>query len=262
MRTLATLLTGTALSLAALNADAKTLATVNGQPIDSDQVEKHLNQIPPALLQSREEEVKKSILDKLVEQEILRQQAQKMDITSNDEFQEQLEQLKQNLTYNFMLKKKLDDQLTEERLRAEYEKVKDQFAQPRAKARHILLEDKAAAEKVISQLNDGGDFKELAQSESIGPSGPRGGDLGWFGPADMVPSFSETAFSLEPGEYTKKPVQTQFGWHVILLEDKEDASAPAFEEVEEQLRRSIGEKVINAYLEELKDDANIVYMEE
>ena len=109
----------------------------------------------------------------------------------------------------------------------------------------------------LAPLDGGADFAELARERSTGPSGPQGGDLGYFTQEQMVPEFAQVAFALEAGTYTNEPVQTQFGWHVIKVEDRRQTEPAPFEEVEEQLREEVSREVINAVIGELRQNATI-----
>jgi peptidyl-prolyl cis-trans isomerase C len=120
------------------------------------------------------------------------------------------------------------------------------------KARHILVESQGEANDLIAQLDDGADFAELAKEKSTGPSGPSGGDLGWFPPDRMVPSFSAAVQGLDNGAYTKEPVQTQFGWHVILREDSRESVPPPFESVRDALKQQVEGQKLQEYIESLR----------
>jgi peptidyl-prolyl cis-trans isomerase C len=124
-------------------------------------------------------------------------------------------------------------------------------------ARHILLETEDDAKAVIAQLDAGADFSELAKEKSTGPSGSSGGKLGWFGEGQMVAPFSEAAAKLEKGEYTKEPVQTQFGWHVIILDDTRESTPPPFEDVKDRLKMLLANQQLQKHVEELKNSASI-----
>lgn len=141
---------------------------------------------------------------------------------------------------------------SEEEMRAIYdEQVK--LAPPlEFKARHILVETQGEAAELITMLDGGADFAELAQEKSTGPSGPSGGDLGWFPPERMVTEFSEAVQGLENGAYTKAPVQTQFGWHVILREDSRETTPPPFESVRDALKQNVEGQKLQEYLESLR----------
>ena len=124
-------------------------------------------------------------------------------------------------------------------------------------ARHILVETEDDARAVITQLDGGADFSELAKEKSTGPSGSSGGKLGWFGAGQMVAPFSEAAAKLEKGEYTKEPVQTQFGWHVIILDDTRESTPPPFDDVKDRLKMLLANQQLQQHVEELKNSATI-----
>jgi len=124
-------------------------------------------------------------------------------------------------------------------------------------ARHILLETEDEAKAVIAQLDAGADFSELAKEKSTGPSGSSGGKLGWFGAGQMVAPFSEATAKLNKGEYTKEPVQTQFGWHVIILDDTRESTPPPFEDVKDRLKMLLANQQLQQHVEELKGSASI-----
>ncbi len=129
-------------------------------------------------------------------------------------------------------------------------------------ARHILVETEEVAREVIASLDGGADFAAMAKQHSTGPSGPNGGDLGYFTGDQMVPEFSQAAAALEPGQYTAAPVQTQFGWHVIKLEDRRTAALVPIEEIETQLREGLARDALVKVLEGLRDGAEIEIVSE
>lgn len=120
------------------------------------------------------------------------------------------------------------------------------------KARHILVESQSQAIGLIAELDGGSDFVELAKTKSTGPSGPNGGDLGWFAPNQMVAPFSEAVALLADGAYTKTPVQTQFGWHVIMREDSREATPPTLESVREVIKQRVEQEKLQNYLQKLR----------
>jgi peptidyl-prolyl cis-trans isomerase C len=125
------------------------------------------------------------------------------------------------------------------------------------KARHILLDDEAAAQAVIAELDGGADFAELAKARSTGPSGSAGGDLGWFEPGQMVAPFADATSKLENGRYSETPVKTQFGWHVILREDSREVAPPALEEVEDELTQSLHQQRVAAAITRIREATRI-----
>ncbi len=147
-------------------------------------------------------------------------------------------------------------EVSEEEIRAEYsEQIK--MAPPlQFKARHILVASQGEAIDLITQLDDGANFEELAKEKSTGPSGPRGGDLGWFSPDQMVAPFSAAVAALEDGGHTSEPVQTQFGWHVILRDESRDTEPPTFESVHDVISQQVQQKKLEAHLISLRATSN------
>lgn len=130
--------------------------------------------------------------------------------------------------------------ITEEEMKERYAiEVKGIEPQPEIRARHILVKTEDEAKAIIKELDGGADFIELAKTKSTGPSGPQGGDLGYFGRGQMVPEFEVAAFDLEKGSYTKEPVKSQFGFHIIFKEDARDSEPPSYEEVKGQVRQAL-----------------------
>jgi len=145
-----------------------------------------------------------------------------------------------------------NNQATEEEMRAMYDEQVKLAPPTEFKARHILVETQGEATDIIAQLDGGADFAELAKEKSTGPSGPSGGDLGWFPPERMVVEFSQAVQALADGAYTKTPVQTQFGWHVILREDSRESTPPPFESVRDALKQNVEGQKLQDYLESLR----------
>lgn len=141
---------------------------------------------------------------------------------------------------------------TEEEMRALYDEQVKQAPPLEFKARHILVETQGEATDIIAQLEDGADFAELAKEKSTGPSGPSGGDLGWFPPERMVAEFSQAVQALADGAYSETPVQTQFGWHVILREDSRESTPPPFESVRDALKQNVEGQKLQEYLASLR----------
>jgi peptidyl-prolyl cis-trans isomerase C len=134
-------------------------------------------------------------------------------------------------------------------VKAEYQK--DYAGKPGAEqveARHILVKTQAEAEAIINQLNHGANFAALAEKDSIDPGAKNGGELGWFTKDEMVPAFADAAFALKPGQYTKTPVHSQFGWHVIQVQGRRTAPPPALADVQDQIRQTLADQAIQATL--------------
>ena len=156
------------------------------------------------------------------------------------------------------IEREVSARITDDGLQAKYKEfVANNPPATEHHARHILVTSEEDAREVIAKLDEGVDFAELAKERSTGPSGAQGGDLGYFTADQMVPEFSEVAAKLEPGQYSKDPVQTQFGWHVIKVEDRRTPEPPGFEEVEPQLREKMAREAVEAIFKQLRDGATI-----
>jgi peptidyl-prolyl cis-trans isomerase C len=247
----------TAIGMASLShaADDKVLATVNGESISEKDLDRFVSQNAKG---NKGQINRQQVLNEMISRELVYQDALKQGLDKDPEVLKKLEAIKVNLILgaameNIMSKPAIKDS----ELKSMYDEKLAEFNVKEFKARHILLKNKSDAEKVITELDMGGDFAELAKKKSTGPSGKNGGDLGWFAPQQMVPEFSTAVGKMEKGSYTKQPVQTQFGWHVIKLEDTRQAEAPSFEQVKPQLQKVVQQRRVNDYLQSLKDKANI-----
>ena len=149
------------------------------------------------------------------------------------------------------------NEVTESELRDAYEENLDQLGAPQYKARHILVKTQPEAEAIIEELKGGGDFAELAETHSTGPTGPQGGDLGWFDANTMVAPFADAVRGMTAGTFTQAPVETRFGWHVILLEDTRENEPPGLEAVRDEMTTRVEQQKIEAYIGSLKDKAVI-----
>ena len=142
---------------------------------------------------------------------------------------------------------------TELELREAYEASLDELMAPQYKARHILVKTEPEATAIIEELKGGADFAELAKERSTGPTGPNGGDLGWFDAATMVAPFADAVRAMENGTYSREPVQTQFGWHVILREDSRAEEPPPLEGVRDVVSQRIEQRKLQEYLQQLRE---------
>jgi peptidyl-prolyl cis-trans isomerase C len=142
---------------------------------------------------------------------------------------------------------------SEQELLNEYAKQTTLAPEKEYKARHILVKTQSEAIEIIAQLQSGSDFAELAKSKSTGPSGSMGGDLGWFGAQGMVKPFSDAVIALQDGAFTDSPVQTQFGWHVILREDTRDTTPPPLESVRDVLKQQVEQEKFQKFIDSLRE---------
>ena len=192
-----------------------------------------LQRFPPAQWRS-------ILTDVLVDMTLLAKEAEKEGLQKDEDFQRQVKFLTTQALRNAYVSQKLEASITEAELKAAYDAELANFkGEEEVRARHILVKTKEEAEKLIKELDGGADFAELAKANSSDGSAAAGGDLGFFGKGRMVPEFETAAFALEPGKYTKEPVQSQFGWHVLKLDEKRIQPAPAFEDVQDGLRNKL-----------------------
>jgi peptidyl-prolyl cis-trans isomerase C len=233
--------------------DDTVLARINGEPITRAEVRSFI-------AQQKQPVAEDQALQELINVELLYQEARKAGIDKDPAVQIEVKRATEGVIASNYLKRFLENlKIDEAALKARYEQeIKKSFTdQKEYKARHILLDSKEAAEDIIRQLDQGADFAELAKKHSTGPSGKNGGDLGWFEPGQMVKDFSDAAIQLKPGSYSKTPVKTQFGWHVILLEDSRPVEPPAFEAVRQQLATQMTAEALRKHMEELRQKARI-----
>lgn len=174
----------------------------------------------------------------LIDIKLLSLLAEKEGLGKGEEFEQRMEFLRARTLHNTYFDSKVAKAVTDEEIKARYEKeVAAAPAVKQVSARHILVKTEEEAKAIIAELEGGKDFVELAKEKSTGPSGPKGGDLGFFGAGQMVPEFEKAAFALEKGGVTKEPVKTQFGFHIIKKEDERDAPKPKLEDVTNKVRQ-------------------------
>ncbi len=198
-------------------------------------------------------------LDSLIDIKVLAKQAEKEGLQNDPALKLRLDLLRNRALHNDYFQKKVQPGITDDTIRARYkQEIEKTEPEKEVNARHILVKTEDEAKALIKELEGGADFVELAKSKSTGPSGPNGGDLGYFGKGRMVPEFEQAAFALEKGAYTKEPVKTQFGFHIIKVEDKRDRPFPTFEESKERLRQLM---LTEAYAKAVKEGRKSVGVE-
>jgi peptidyl-prolyl cis-trans isomerase C len=197
------------------------------------------------------------IADKLISQKLLAAAAKAAKLDNDAEVKADLEKAKEQIVTNVYVTHLQAKAETDEALKALYDKtVKSQPGKPEIHARHILVATEEEAKAIIDELDKGGDFAKLADEKSTDKGG-NGGDLGWFPKDQMVPEFSEAAFKLAKGEYTKTPVKSQFGWHVIKVEDTRVSQPPSFEEAKDKLKTEVANEAVEARVKELRAKAKV-----
>ena len=238
--------------------DDPAIATVNGEVIRNSDMVMFYDSLPSQYRKVPMVSLYDQLIEGLIESRLLAQAARQAGLMEDPQVKRRLAFVTNDVLQQTYLNQLFAEQITEPRLRAEYDAtIGAQPGEEEVSARHILLEDEAAARAVIEALAAGGDFATLAQERSTGPSAPGGGDLGYFTKDQMVASFSEAAFALNPGEYTDFPVQTQFGWHVIRVEDRRRSAPPSFEDSQAEISRRMAKDYVFGLMEDLRQSAEI-----
>ena len=245
---------GLALPAMAQDVDQNTVvATVNGQDITVGHMIVLREGLPEQYQSLPDDVLFDGILEQLVQQTVLSQKADE----PGPVVELQLENEKRTLLAGTAMKSLIDDQMTDEAIQTAYdEKFADAEPTKEFNASHILVESEDEAKALVTELEGGADFAELAKEKSTGPSGPNGGELGWFGPGMMVKEFEDAVIGMEPGAVSA-PIQTQFGWHVIRLNETRMQDAPPLEEVRAEIADELQQKLIADTLATLTDEAEI-----
>ena len=234
-------------------------ATVNGKPISQRTVDMIIKQAAGAGRPDTPE-ARKAIIDQLALQMVVAEEAVKKGLDKTPEVAEQFDTIRQSVLANAYVEDFIKaNPVSDEALKAEYERIKATITGTEYKARHILVEKEAEAKDIIARLKkDPAAFAKLATEKSKDSgSAPRGGELGWFDPRRMVPEFGAAVGKLEKGKFTEAPVKSQFGYHVILLEDSRAIEAPPLEEVKPQLSQQLQQQSVKKQLDALKAAAKI-----
>jgi peptidyl-prolyl cis-trans isomerase C len=237
------------------------VATVNGTPIGRDLYEFFVKGISGGKSsKDLTAEQRNLALDNLVRAQLVAQQAEKDGVTKEKDVVNMMELQHLNLLQQTVSERYLRDRKpTDQELHAEYETQIATLSHTEYHARHILLATEDFAKKLVAQLDKdkGVSFAEVAKKESMDSSKDNGGDLGWFTPDRMDKSFADAVVALKPGEYTHVPVQTQYGWHIIKLEETRELAAPPFDSVRQRLEQIVANKKFKAYMDDLEKNAKI-----
>lgn len=234
------------------------VARVDGVELHLADLEQAQQALPPEAQKLPLAQIYPALLERLIDGELVIEAGRKQRLDQDPEVQRRLKLLEDRLIQQAYVERIIKDAETEDQLKARYQKfVANQAAREEVHARQILVKTEAEAQSIIDQLNKGGDFAALAKKYSTDPAAASGGDLGYFGRDDMVPGFAAAAFALKPGQYTKTPVKTEFGWHVILVEDRRTKQPPSFDEAREEVGHLLARDIIQAKLKELRGDAKI-----
>jgi peptidyl-prolyl cis-trans isomerase C len=216
---------------------AQNAVIVNGKPIPKAQLDKLVQKTG----QADNPQVRDQAREMLVTRELILQEANNRGLSQSDAVKEQIEQSRMGILVAAVFQDYVEKEgVAEADLKAAYESVKSQYTGKEYHVEHILIEKEADAKAITAQLKAGANFEELAKAKSKDPgSAPTGGDLGWVSEKSLVPEFSKAMVQLKKGQITDKPVKTQFGWHIIKMDDVRDVKAPPMEEIKDQLKQMI-----------------------
>lgn len=253
-----TLIAAAILSFASSAFAADSVATVNGKPIKQS-VYDYIAKDATARGQKVDAPVKEAIINKLVDSEIVYQEAQKLGLDKQPDYLAREELARRELlTSTFLQDYVKKNPISDADTKAAYEQYKKAYGEKEYSARHVLVKTEAEAKDIIAQLGKGGDFAKIAKEKSLDPgSKDKGGDLGWFSPATMVKPFSDAVAGLQKGAVSPTPVQTQFGWHVIKLVDTRAAQPLSYDKVKDGLQKNLQQRNLEKLMADLRAKAKI-----
>jgi peptidyl-prolyl cis-trans isomerase C len=234
------------------------LARVNGKPITAAEVAEAMQGLPEEYRAMPQQMLLPLLLDQLISQRVIADAARAAGTAEAEAFKRRMARAEEEALVQTFIGARLESTLTEPALRERYRtEIAEKPTAFRVCARHILVATEAVAREAITEITRGADFATVARARSSDGSRAQGGDLGCFSRDEMVAPFAEAAFTLPPGQMTQAPVQTQFGWHVIRVERREEQARPSFEQAAPQLRREMAETTVNALVEQLRGQARI-----
>ena len=238
---------------------AKTVvARVNGREITVGDLEILRATLPQQYQQLPLELLFANLREQAVSRQLVTDAADKSGLRDDQEFKDRLAVAERRILQQIYLTRAIEAAVTDEALKKAYEEaVAKMKPVEEVRARHILVKTEDEAKKIIGELDKGADFAELAKKYSTGPTGKDGGDLGYFTKGDMVAEFSDAAFKLKPGEYTKKPVKSSFGWHVIKLEDRRQKAKPSLDDMRQELTDQLSRQALSDLLADLRGKSKV-----
>jgi peptidyl-prolyl cis-trans isomerase C len=235
------------------------VATVNGQPIYLSELEIAQQALPPQYRTMPLASVFPALLDRIADSKLVVGDAKKNKIETDPTFKRRMAFVEDQVIQDYWLQREIAKRISPDKLQQRYqEKLKSMPPEEEVHARHILVATEAEAKALLAELKKGTPIDKLAKEKSTDKaSGAEGGDLGWFKRTDMVKEFSDAAFALKKGELSETPIKTQFGYHIIKVEDRRQAPPPAFEEIAEQIREDLARETVTAFIDQLRSGAKI-----
>ena len=246
------------MAVTAQSALAQNVAIVNGKAVPKTRLDALAQQVAKAG-RPVTPEMQGQLREEVIAREVFMQEAEKLGLSSSDDYKTQLELARQTILIRSLFAEyQLKNKATDADLKAEYDKFAATNGGKEYKARHILVEKEADAKAIIASIKKGGKFEDIAKKQSKDPgSGANGGDLDWANPSSYVPEFSEAMLKLPKGQMTDSPIKTQFGFHIIKVDDIRDAKIPGFEELKPQIAQQLDQQRLGAYQQGLRDKAKI-----
>jgi peptidyl-prolyl cis-trans isomerase C len=227
------------------------VAKVGPDALHLSDVEAMFRELPPEFRNMPRQALYAMVLDQLVERQALVQAARKQGLDKNPVVASQMANAANNALSSAYVARQLGPSINEEAIRALYDKeYAGKPGEVEVHARHILVGSEKEAEKVIAELKAGGDFAALAKKYSTDPAAAQGGDLGFFKKSEMIPEFAEAAFALKPGQFTEKPVHTQYGWHIIQVLERRQNPPPTYAQTHDELRQQLIQRGIQKLVQE------------
>ena len=242
----------TGMTLPALAEDAKdpVIAKIDGVEVTQSDLSLAIDNLDPQLAQLPDDQKKLAALSTVIDAKVIAEKARAEKIEDTSEFKNRLEFIVDRELHNAYFKKHVVDTITDADIKARYDaEIAKLPPVEEVRARHILVKTEDEAKTVIKELGEGKDFAELAKAKSTDPNKSDGGDLGYFKKGMMVPEFETAAFAMKKGDVSKEPIKTQFGFHVIKVEDKRNAPPPEFDQVKDQVKQIV---LRDKYMEVLK----------
>ena len=238
-----------------------TYATIDGQPLKGAEVKEFVQRLPAPLQQvpaQNANQLLEMIVHQMVNDRLVGKQAAADKLEENAEVKRRVSEAKEQIIRDYFVEKRLEGKITDAQVKKKYdEMVASMPTELEVRARHILVEDEKLANELIDKLKKGEKFEDLAKEHSKDPTKDNGGDLGYFVKSAMVPEFGDAVFSMKKGDISQKPVKTQFGWHVIKVEDSRPQQKPTFDQVKDRIRAQLGEEQIRSLVDELRGKSKV-----
>jgi peptidyl-prolyl cis-trans isomerase C len=246
------------LALSAQGVLAQNVAIVNGKAVPKTRLDSLAQQVARSG-RPVTPEMEGQLREEVIAREVFMQEAEKQGLSASEDFKAQMELARQTILIRELFAKYQEkNPIVDADLKAEYDKFASANGGKEYKARHILVEKEADAKAIVASLKKGGKFEDIAKKQSKDPgSGAKGGDLDWANPASYVPEFSAALTKLNKGQMTETPVKTQFGYHIIRVDDTRDAKLPSFDEVKPQIAQQMQQQKLTAFQDELRKKAKV-----